>query len=395
MSERGSTIASRAFGEHTDSALIVAYESHQDALRFLSAALAQPNGVALLQGPIGSGKTTIARQQLAWCARGTAAAYVDAGTLSPRKLVTRMLEQYGVDNVPQHDEEMLRTLSNFLTEQTRIGEAPVLFVDNLDRARPNTLSLLNWFAAQETKNRYTLRLVVTGKERMNALVSDPSLRNVARRHPLTYSINPLTQPEAVTYLRTRYIAAGGERSEKMFPVDVCDRLYEFSRGWPGRLNEYALGAMARGDELKDAAPVPCIIVSRDGTTVARFELKKKQYVIGRSELADIIIDDAFVSNLHAMLRVYANAIVLLDLNSTNGTTVNSIEVPKTVLRNNDIISLGRHRLKIVNAPKLSPEMEEKVKASDTVIMKSLEDVRRARARHNVAVLKHKWPPLLT
>ena len=94
-----------------------------------------------------------------------------------------------------------------------------------------------------------------------------------------------------------------------------------------------------------------------------------------------------------MLRVYANAIVLIDLNSTNGTTVNSIEVPKTVLRNNDILSLGRHRLKLVNAPQLSADMEEKVRAADTVIMKNLEDVRRSRARHNIAVLKHKWPPL--
>lgn len=393
MPENGSTLASRAFGEHADSALIVAYESHQDALRFLSAALSHANGIAMLQGPMGSGKSTVVKEQLAWSARDAQVAFVDGARLTPRQLAVRMLEQFGVESIPRDDEQMLESINRFLTQQTRTAQAPVLIVDNADRARSSTLSLLNWLAALEVGNRYALRIVLTGRERLWALVSERSLRHLARRHPTTYSLNPLTRRETITYLRTRLIAAGGERSEKVFPVDVCDRLYELSRGWPGRLNEYALGAMARGDELRDAKPVPRIIVTRDGETVAKHDLKNKQYVIGRSDLADIVIEDNFVSNLHVLLRVYANAIVLLDLNSTNGTTVNSIEVPRTVLRNNDIISLGRHRLKIVNVPALAADMEEKVRAADTVVMQNLEDVRRSRARHNIAVKKHKWPAL--
>lgn len=393
MPENGSTLASRAFGEHADSALVVAYESHQDAMRFLSAALSHANGIAMLQGPMGSGKTTVVKAQLDWSARDAQVAFVNGAKLTPRQLAVGMLEQFGVESIPHDDEQMLESINRFLTQQTRAAQAPVLIVDNADRARSSTLSLLNWLAALEVRNRYALRIVLTGRERLWALVSERSLRHLARRHPTTYSLNPLTRPETVIYLRTRLIAAGGERSEKMFPVDVCDRLYELSRGWPGRLNEYALGAMARGDELRNAIPKPRLIVTLDGEVVAKHDLKNKQYVIGRSDLADIVIEDSFVSNLHTMLRVYANAIVLLDLNSTNGTTVNSIEIRKTVLRNNDIISLGRHRLKIVNVPALSSGMDEKVRAADTVVMKNLDDVRRSRARHNIAVGKHKWPAL--
>jgi type II secretory pathway predicted ATPase ExeA len=393
MPDNGPTLASKAFGEHADSALIVAYESHQDALRFLSAALSHANGIAMLQGPMGSGKTTVVKAQLDWSASDAQVAIVDGAKLTPRQLAVRMLEQFGVESIPRDDEQMLESINRFLTQQTRTARAPILIVDNADRARSSTLSLLNWLAALEVGNRYALRIVLTGRERLWALVSERSLRHLARRHPTTYSLNPLTRPETIIYLRTRFVAAGGERSETVFPVDVCDRLYELSRGWPGRLNEYALGAMARGDELKGAKPVPRIILTCDGETVARHDLKNEQYVIGRSDLADIVIKDNFVSNLHALLRVYANAIVLLDLNSTNGTTVNSIEVPRTVLRNNDIISLGRHRLKIVNVPALSADMEEKVRASDTIVMKNLDDVRRSRARHNIAVKKHKWPAL--
>ena len=56
------SIASKAFGKQADPALIVAYQSHQDAMRFLASALAQPSGIAMLQGPSGSGKTTFLKK---------------------------------------------------------------------------------------------------------------------------------------------------------------------------------------------------------------------------------------------------------------------------------------------------------------------------------------------
>ena len=135
--------------------------------------------------------------------------------------------------------------------------------------------------------------------------------------------------------------------------------------------------------------MPKAIVTRDGVVVSEHELTERQYVIGRSELADIVVEDGYVSKIHAMLHVYSNAVVLADLNSTNGTTVNSKIVYKTILRDNDIITLGRFKLKLENVPALSTELEEKVRASDTLTMQNLDDLRRVRARRTIAALKHK------
>ncbi|MGB5719900.1 MAG: hypothetical protein WBM34_04335, partial [Woeseiaceae bacterium] len=89
------SLGSKAFGEQSDPGLIVAYQSHQDALQFLSAALDQANGMAFLQGPTGSGKSTIVREQSAWSGRDAAVALVDGTHLSPRRLLTDMLSQFG------------------------------------------------------------------------------------------------------------------------------------------------------------------------------------------------------------------------------------------------------------------------------------------------------------
>ncbi len=389
MNAHDSSLGSKAFGSHADSGLIVAYQSHQDALRFLSSALSQANGAALLQGPTGSGKTTIIKEQLGWSSRDAAVALIDGAHLAPRQLLNGMLSQFDVRTVSQDEEQLLQMLNNFLTQQTCTAKAPVLFIDNADRATSSALRLLNWLAALDTRGNYTLRIVLTGKELVSALLRDKGMRSLARRHPATYSLNPLTAQETMIYLRTRLIAAGGERSEKVFPVNVCEKLRELSRGWPGSLNERAMEVLDRMIELRSARSVPRIIVTRDGEIVAERELTEKQYIIGRTDLADIVIEDAYVSKVHAMLQVYANVVVLLDLNSTNGTTVNSTVVQKTILRDNDIISLGRYRIKIENVPAISAEMDEKITASDTLTMQNLTDMRRSRARRIVTALKHK------
>jgi type II secretory pathway predicted ATPase ExeA len=389
MHSYGSSLEKRAFGEHSDNGLVVACASHQLALRFLSASLAHSNGIALLKGSTGSGKTTIVNEQLDWSSRRAAVAMIDGASLTPRHLLQSILSQFEISPVPQHEEFMLQAVNKFAVQQARSAEAPVLIVDNVDRATESALRVLNWLAALDVQGRYALRIVLTGTDRISKLVRSESMRDLAKRNPATYSLNPLTARETMLYLRTRFIAAGGEHSEKVFSLRVCDRLHELSGGWPGRLNDCAFKLLEKMSQKRKGGSVPRVIITCDGETLAEHILTKHQYVIGRADLADIVVDDTYVSKMHALIQVYSNALILLDLNSTNGTTVNSIETQKTILRSNDIISLGRLRLKVENAPVINAETDEQIRASDTLTMQNLEDIRRVRAQHNIAALKHK------
>ena len=389
MRTQRSSIEEKAFGEQANAGLVIACTSHQLALRFLESSLGNSSGIALLKGPAGSGKTTILNEQLAWSSRNAAVALIDGTNLTPRHLLKGILSQFGIENVPEHDEHMLQAINKFAAQQAKSTEAPIVIVDDVDRATPSALRILNWLAALDVQGRFALRLILTGKYRLSNLVKDDSLRSLGRRHPPTFSLNPLTLREAMLYLRTRLIAAGSGRADKIFTLEVCERLHEASGGWPGLLNKCALKLLQQLPQSKMGKPYPRIVITCDGETIATHELTKRQYVIGRADLADIMVGDTFVSKMHAMLRLYSNALVLHDLNSTNGTTVNSREVHKTILRSDDIISLGRHRLKVENAPAMSAEADARIRASDTLTMKNLEDFRRVRAQHTIAALKHK------
>ena len=138
--------------------------------------------------------------------------------------------------------------------------------------------------------------------------------------------------------------------------------------------------------------LPRIIVSRHRDLVGEHTVSDKKVLIGRSEFADIVIEDLFASKLHAMILVYSDALVLLDLNSANGVTVNSVETKCAVLKENDIITIGHHRLKIENAPELSEEMQQLVLNKDTLKMRNIVDVQRLReTQRRLVAIQNRTP----
>lgn len=406
-------VGDRAFGADSDNGVIVSYKSHQDAVNYLLAELQGLQGAGLLQGPKGSGKTTILRALVEQLPAGTAVALVDGSRLKSRELLSQALSEFGFGANFESNDELHRMMRVFAVQQARTMEAPLLIVDNVDHLYPSALATLNTLGTLEVQRRFALRIIVSARSGLDSLVESGGLANVERRCIGSYLIHPLSQKEALVYLHSRLAAGGINDAKTVFPIDVCDRLYRRSGGWPGQLNRHAAAAIARADDFpltvddtrssKDRtavkeAPVkvagdagrsaPRLIVSKDGKKLKELAINDKKILMGRSDFADVVIDDPFVSKLHATILAYSDALVLLDLNSVNGTTVNSVQISCTLLKNDDVISLGNHRLKVENAPPISAEMARLLKSPDTVRMKSLMDMRRVRARRLALAATH-------
>ena len=86
---------------------------------------------------------------------------------------------------------------------------------------------------------------------------------------------------------------------------------------------------------------------QDGTSVP---LQHWENSIGRSRLADIVIDLPFVSRSHAVLTFRNGKWSIADLKSKNGVEVNGRRIEATeILRNGDIISIGGVKMELVLA----------------------------------------------
>src|SRR5712691_9323841 len=91
-----------------------------------------------------------------------------------------------------------------------------------------------------------------------------------------------------------------------------------------------------------------LILSMDALILKEITLSKERTTIGRKPHNDIQIDNLAVSGEHAVIVTILQDSFLEDLGSTNGTVVNGQPVKKHFLQNNDIIELGKYKLKYVN-----------------------------------------------
>lgn len=91
-----------------------------------------------------------------------------------------------------------------------------------------------------------------------------------------------------------------------------------------------------------------LILSMDGLVLKEINLTKERTTIGRKPHNDIQIDNLAVSGEHAVIVTILQDSFLEDLGSTNGTVVNGQSIKKHFLQSNDIIELGKYKLKYVS-----------------------------------------------
>jgi hypothetical protein len=88
-----------------------------------------------------------------------------------------------------------------------------------------------------------------------------------------------------------------------------------------------------------------LILSMDGVVLKEIPVIKERMSIGRKPQNDIQIDNLAISGEHAVIVTILNDSFLEDLNSTNGTFVNGQSIKKHFLKNDDLVELGKYRIK--------------------------------------------------
>ena len=85
-----------------------------------------------------------------------------------------------------------------------------------------------------------------------------------------------------------------------------------------------------------------LILTFNGDKIREYPLNKECLTIGRRTDNDVRIDNLAVSGHHAQIVTILNDSFLEDLNSTNGTYVNSRPVKKHALKDGDSIAIGKY-----------------------------------------------------
>ena len=90
-----------------------------------------------------------------------------------------------------------------------------------------------------------------------------------------------------------------------------------------------------------------VILTHHGKGMHELTLEQPRLMIGSAEDNDLCINNTNVSRHHAILVRHGAAALLMDMNSKNGTYVNSLRIKDQVVVHNDIITIGNHQIKYI------------------------------------------------
>lgn len=392
-----------------------AYGAHVNSLAMLKRACELPMGLALLQGPTLSGKTTLLQAFAADVPEDCSVVLVDGTGLGTATLLESLLRKFGFDVDFNSAEELMAMLRVFALQRASAHESPIVILENAHALNPSAYRTLCELAKLRVKANSALKFILVSDRSLLELISAPGMEAVSRRLVADIHLRPMKRDEAAHYLYEKLRAAGSDVPEHIFPAAVCSKLWEASGGWPGILDRVALLALAKADSLpvdltwiehavlpsgtwddrtaglsqasSDERPQPpTLYITKNGETVNTIKFDEPRLLIGRSDHNDIPIDSRFVSRHHMLLIRDCSTTMLIDLNSTNGTYVNSRKVSNHMLIHDDVIAVGHHRIKFSDPHARRRGAPDSDGLADTANMKTLDDMRALVAREKTEIL---------
>ena len=117
---------------------------------------------------------------------------------------------------------------------------------------------------------------------------------------------------------------------------------------------------------RPAGKEACLVVIYGLDLGKKYNVDRPAIVIGRSSKADIQVDQESVSRNHCKLINTGKSIMLRDLGSTNGTYVNDELVDEYVLRDGDLIKVGRCIFKFLSGDNIENAYHEEIYRLTTI-----------------------------
>ncbi|MBN1962577.1 MAG: diguanylate cyclase [Deltaproteobacteria bacterium] len=121
-----------------------------------------------------------------------------------------------------------------------------------------------------------------------------------------------------------------------------------------------------GDTKEVAVGVPCLVVMYGKELGKRHSLDTLEQILGRSDTANIQIDQDSVSRQHAKIITEFGSSRLFDLGSTNGTFVNDKRTNEVELRDGDLVRIGQTIFKYLSGSNIENKYHEEIYSLTTI-----------------------------
>lgn len=384
--------------QDTSSAFLT--QCHRNAVDRLSLAFTQKQPLAILIGDGKSAPRFVISKFLSRLDQEVAVVRITDPCANTTTFMGKVIQAFGFDPKDMSLEDLESVFSLFLSFQKSHRRRTIICIEEAQESEWWILDKIRSLVEMERDRRYGLIVILSGQSGFKELLKSRPLSSIVAYAGKRISIAPFTLPETREYLRRRVEAAGAAGIDEMFQFHAIPLIHELCAGVPDKISALISQCFRTADEEgvdlitkelvqrayeligltseqgavdKDAETLNSaglrpqfgrLIVKITDDDVRELALRQSNLLIGRSQLCDIRINSKFVSRHHALISHSREGATIVDLGSTNGTTVDGYAIEEHLLVPGETIVVGNCRIEYIIDDKLQRQFQSAEQAND-------------------------------
>ncbi|HVJ82495.1 MAG TPA: AAA family ATPase [Planctomycetia bacterium] len=216
---------------------------HEDGLALLKCFVHDDDGVAVLSGSPGIGKTLTVQRLLAGLKPDRRAVFLaQTHHRTVAELLQAILFELSLDYETGGEGSLRLRLTRHVAQKFAGGERMILALDEAHNLTIEQLEELRLLGNLESRGRKALQVVLVGQPKLLATLERPECEALRQRVAVAAKLGPFESEEIGDYIHACFERAGGS-ADAVFTAAAIAEIGEQSAGVPRRINQLAHRAL--------------------------------------------------------------------------------------------------------------------------------------------------------
>ncbi|WP_165314144.1 XrtA/PEP-CTERM system-associated ATPase [Vibrio ziniensis] len=208
---------------------------HSKAISYLRYGLELGEGFIVVTGPIGTGKTTIARSLIVSLDESITAAQIATTRLNPEQLVTMVAANFGLQVEGLNKADILRRLENYFFALYQQGKRALLIIDEAQNLSAETIEELRMLSNFQADGKPLIQSFLLGQEELKPIIELPEMEQFRQRIIASCHLKSFNIDETKNYILHRLRTVGWNENPSL-DSDIFDLITNYTGGIPRKIN---------------------------------------------------------------------------------------------------------------------------------------------------------------